>query len=368
MLLTNPATYDERPLKEARSLASAGYSVTILAWDRDGITKTDSLSSSGVLIKRMRLYAGHGTPKLTVPRLLVFYAWCLSYLAFHPFDALHCHDVDTLPVGLLARALKLGRPKFVYDMHDLPESFLRFFPFTKTTQGIAFDFSKKQADLVIVVSNPFVDYLGSLGFRRDRLVVVMNCPPRSEGRFRTRVRTEFSVIYYGWLGEERGVRPLVEAVEGLANVTLTVAGRGDLEEWLRSVAKRNAQIRFLGWLGMKDLEPLIREADLIPSLYDPRSKNAVLATPGKLLKSLSLSVPALVHSGIYQADIVEKYGCGLVLKWGDTAAIRSAIQRLSSDPEFYAKLSRAAYDAFLTSFSWEVMASRLVEAYAGFLQ
>jgi glycosyltransferase involved in cell wall biosynthesis len=196
----------------------------------------------------------------------------------------------------------------------------------------------------------------------------LNCPQRSEGRFRTRVGDKFNIIYYGWLGAERGVQPLVEAVEGLANVTLTVAGRGDLEPWLRSVARRNQQIRFLGWLGMKDLEPLIREADLIPSLYDPRSKNAVLATPGKLLKSLSLSVPLLVHAGIYQAEIAEKYNCGLVVEWGDPTALRSAIQRLSSDRELYANLSRAAYEAFLASFSWEAMEQRLLEAYATLLK
>jgi hypothetical protein len=43
MLLSNPATHDLRPLNEARSLARAGYHVTILAWDREGETRLDSV-------------------------------------------------------------------------------------------------------------------------------------------------------------------------------------------------------------------------------------------------------------------------------------------------------------------------------------
>ncbi len=368
MLLSNPATYDERPLKEARSLTRAGFSVTILAWDRDKASETDSRLPEGVEIKRMKLYAGHGTPLLTVPKLFIFYVWCIAHLVFESCDAVHCHDVDTLPGGFAAKLLSLGRTRLVYDMHDLPESFLRFFPLSSVTQRIFLALSKKLADLVVVVNDRFVAHLGSIGFKKDRVVVVMNAPPASEGRRRTRVQDGFRVLYFGWLGEERGVRLLVDAVQGLENVNLVLAGRGELEKWVRAAEMRNPHIRFAGWLKMSELTPLIQEADLIPSLYEPRTTNAQLATPGKFLKSLALSLPALVPKGSYQGEIVDKYGCGFTVEWGNVGEIRRAILSLSKDVALYDKMADSAYGAFQSSYSWEVMETRLTETYARLLR
>jgi len=363
MLLSNPATFDQRPLKEAHSLCRAGKQVTILAWDRELETDSDSVFQDGLIIKRMRVRAGHGTPFLTVPRLILFYAWCVAHLAGMAADAIHCHDVDTLPAGYAARAVKLWRPELVYDMHDLPEAFLRFFPMTTVTQKVFLSTARRAAALVVVVNDRFVNYLGKLGFQNSKLVVVMNSPPIGSGR-KERPRGEgFNVLYYGWLGEERGVKLLVEAVKGLGGITLTLAGRGELEPYVREAASGDASIRFLGWLKMEDLEPLIAQADLIPSLYEPKTRNAQIATPGKLLTAMSLSIPSLVPAGTYQAEIVERFHCGKVVNWQDVGDIRRAIMDLSADSAAYDRLAQASYAAFVSYFSWEVMERRLADAY-----
>jgi len=367
MLLSNPATFDQRPLKEAHFLAKAGWKVTILAWDRELETESDSVFDDGLVIKRMRVHAGHGTPFLTVPKLLLFYVWCLAHLLFVRTDAIHCHDVDTLPPGFAAKALKFNGPRLVYDMHDLPEAFLRFFPLTRATQAVFLAMAKKMADAVVVVNERFVTYLGKLGFDRERLVVVMNSPPLESGRGAKQRGERFQILYYGWLGEERGVRLLIDAVQGVEGVNLTLAGRGELEPFVREAASKNASISFLGWLKMADLEPLIREADLIPSLYEPRTRNAVIATPGKLMTAMSLSVPSIVPAGTYQAEVVQMHGCGVVVDWKDVEDVKGAIRRLATDPELYGRLSAAAHRAFVSSFAWEVMGERLAGAYSRML-
>jgi len=363
MLLSNPATFDQRPLKEAHSLCRAGKQVTILAWDRELETDSDSIFRDGLVINRMRVRAGHGTPFLTVPKLVLFYVWCVARLAGMATDAIHCHDVDTLPAGYAARAVKLWRPKLVYDMHDLPEAFLRFFPMMTITQKVFLSTARRAAALVVVVNERFVTYLGRLGFPESKLVVVMNSPPTGSGRKGKSRGEEFKVLYYGWLGEERGVRLLVEAVKGLGGVTLTIAGRGELEPYVREAASGDPSIRFLGWLKIDDLEPLIAQADLIPSLYEPKTRNAKIATPGKLLTAMSLSIPSLVPAGTYQAEIVERFHCGIVVNWQDVEDVRRAIMELSTDRAAYDSLARASYTAFVSHFSWEVMEERLADAY-----
>ena len=114
---------------------------------------------------------------------------------------------------------------------------------------------------------------------------------------------------------------------------------------------------------MSKRRPMIAEADLIPSLYEPRTKNAIIATPGKLLTAMSLSIPSLVPAGTYQAEIVEKHGSGVVVDWKDVGDVRKAIQMLASDGALYQRLSNASYEAFRSSFSWEVMGARLSAAY-----
>ena len=363
MLLTNPATFDQRPLKEAHFLAKSGRKVTILAWDRELETSSDSVFEDGVVVRRMRVGAGHGTPVLTVPKLFLFYLWCLAHLAFTRVDAIHCHDVDTLPAGLAAKTIRLNRVKLCYDMHDLPEAFLRFFPLTRFTQAAFLASSRRLADVIIVVNDRFVTYLSQLGFSRDRLVVVMNVPPSRRSRGPRKRRKGFNVLYYGWLGEERGVRLLVEAVSGLEGVTLTLAGRGELSGFVGAASAKDPAIKYLGWLKMSDLEPVIEEADLIPSLYEPKTRNALMATPGKLFTAMSLSIPSMVPRGTYQAEIVEKFKCGVVVDWKDPEDVRKWIRELAADDRLYGELSRASYDAFRSAFSWEVMGGRLASAY-----
>jgi glycosyltransferase involved in cell wall biosynthesis len=315
----------------------------------------------------MRVRAGHGTPFLTVPRLILFYAWCVTHLAGMAADAVHCHDVDTLPAGYAARAVKLWRPRLVYDMHDLPEAFLRFFPLARVTQKVFLSTVRSAAALIVVVNDRFVSYLGGFGFPRSKFVVVMNSPPGGSGRKEKTRGKEFGVLYYGWLGEERGVKLLIEAVKGLEGVTLTIAGRGELEPYVREAASKSTSIRFLRWLKIEDLEPVIAEADLIPSLYEPKTRNALMATPGKLLTAMSLSIPSLVPAGTFQAEIVERFHCGIAVDWKDPADVRRAIARLATDAEEYTRLAKASYEAFVSAFSWEVMAARLAGAYDGIL-
>ena len=367
MLLSNPATFDQRPLKEAHSLARAGMAVTILAWDRELETRSDSVFEDGLVIKRMRVGAGHGTPVLTVPKLFLFYYWCFARLIISRADAIHCHDVDTLPAGFAAKAVKLCRPRLVYDMHDLPEAFLRFFPLTRITQAAFLASSRRMADAILVVNDRFVSYLVRIGFKREKLVVVMNAPPSEQARGPKEKGKEFNILYYGWLGEERGVKLLIEAANELKEVSLTLAGRGELAGFVAEAARKSPAIKYLGWLKMQDLQPLIEKADLIPSLYEPRTRNALMATPGKLLTAMSLSVPSLVPKGTYQAEIVEEFRCGLVVDWQDPGDVKRAIQKLTGDDRLYADLSKASFEAFRTSFSWEVMAERLVGAYRSLL-
>src|SRR5260370_13027358 len=115
MLLTNAYDPDPRVRQEALALIGMGCRVRLLAWDRDcRAAATDCME--GVEVERVFLASAHGRGTTQ----LFFYAWLYLKMLWRgwrtSFDVVHCHDLDTLPLGFLLGKLK--RTPVVYDAHE----------------------------------------------------------------------------------------------------------------------------------------------------------------------------------------------------------------------------------------------------------
>ena len=128
MIVSNPCDPDPRVEKEAIALFQSGYDVTIHAFDREGVREPES-TIEGIIIKRYRIgFTPTGAPSLlTGTKVLVglmkFRSTVYDYLRENPPDIVHCHDADTLSIGISLKS-KLG-VKLVFDMHDLAHSWAR---------------------------------------------------------------------------------------------------------------------------------------------------------------------------------------------------------------------------------------------------
>ena len=122
MIVSNPCDPDPRVEKEGAALIDAGYDVTIHAFDREEKRELETIVD-GVKILRYRIgETPRGAPNLiTGLRVLLglrkFRNKVIKNLQKNPPDIIHCHDADTLAVGLSLKS-KLGI-KLVFDMHDL---------------------------------------------------------------------------------------------------------------------------------------------------------------------------------------------------------------------------------------------------------
>jgi len=365
MLLSNPATYDERPLREVNSLVRNGYEITILAWDREDGFPRQTLSN-GLLIRRFNFKSPYGQSIRTVISFFFYYVWCIFSSFTLNFRVIHCHDVDTLFCGILIKMLRLGRIKLIYDMHDHPASFLEKFPKAHFLVKVVFAMAKRYADHVIVVNDDFLEYLSKMGFQRRKMTVVMNVPSKSEcSNFNVanRNRGKFTIFYYGDIGVRRGVHKLIEAVKDIKCVELLFAGKGDLVPMVKNIEKKYNNVKYLGWISTSEIDRLVKKADLIPSLYMPNNINHILASPGKLFTAMAHGIPVLVPEGTYQAKIVRKYDCGIVVDMNDTAKVREAIIKLASSPELCRRFGENGIKATRELFNWEVMDQRLSYLY-----
>jgi len=126
---------DPRVYKEAKTLISIGFEVTIiyLINNQSKITKFDQIQ---LLSLKDRVYLpGFKDKKISsaMPRII----WGLISNLINivrvannlNFKIIHCHDVDTLIAGLLIKMLKFGRVKLIYDSHEIATEMASFKPF-----------------------------------------------------------------------------------------------------------------------------------------------------------------------------------------------------------------------------------------------
>src|SRR5437588_8600203 len=112
MLLTNAYDPDPRVRQEALALLSMGYRVRLLAWDRD-LKSPETELMEGVEVERVRLPSSHGRGTTQIFFYSALYLRMLWRGWKVPFAAVHCHVLDTLPLGFLLGKVK--RKPIVYD-------------------------------------------------------------------------------------------------------------------------------------------------------------------------------------------------------------------------------------------------------------
>jgi glycosyltransferase involved in cell wall biosynthesis len=114
MVVSNPFKPDPRVLREAKILTKMGFYVNILAWDREcKWPKKEKYEK--ITIERIRLLSPYD--KVIVAFLLpIFWFYSILKLMKKKIDIIHCHDYDTMPIGLIIKYVK--RVPLIYDSHE----------------------------------------------------------------------------------------------------------------------------------------------------------------------------------------------------------------------------------------------------------
>jgi glycosyltransferase involved in cell wall biosynthesis len=153
------------------------------------------------------------------------------------------------------------------------------------------------------------------------------------------------VLFVGRLAEEKGIRELAQATEGL---NLVVAGDGPLRDLVPNslgfVPHEEAQ-RLIGRAAVVVL-PSHREGLPMVLLESMAHGRAIVATPVG-------GIPSLVEDGV----------TGLLVSRGDAQALREAITRLLENPELRRKLGAAARARVQDVASWDRVVDETLAAY-----
>lgn len=304
-----------------------------------------------------------------------YYSRSWQAIRDEPADVYHSHDLNTLPIGYIAKRRAGG--KLVYDSHELFTMPYYIPRVERPALRLLVRYLIHRADAVITV-NEFVAREMSGRYGIGLPVVVRNCPPLAKqgdeqcgSSLRKSVGLDDTVpiiVHVGIFSRSRGSEKLVSAVPFLNHGVIVFLG------W----SKEKAELKGLaGRMGVRDrvlfatpVEPeqvvghiSSTQVGVIPFLNI--NLNHYYATPNKLWECMNAGLPIVASNFPALKAIVEGYHLGCTCDPEYPRDIANAINYVLADKGRYEEMRRNVLEA-ARIFNWEDESKKLLEVYVRF--
>jgi glycosyltransferase involved in cell wall biosynthesis len=382
MLLAKAFQSDTRPKLEAKTLASLGFTVHVLAWDRYG-QFPDFDRVNGAEVHSLRPLRVSKFPRLGLLVGALIFQVLMMFEAIRLVSrtrrrvVIHSHDFNTLLVGCVLRILRLANA-LVYDCHELTYAVYGewYNSLVGTLARVVEARCLAVADSVITVSKPLATYLQSL---KSNTVTVENfpsladIPASSKHELRALLNLPSENFIISFVGEIRfGCRlDLMLASASLITdnrVSFVVVGGGPLGHEFRQHAGELGEARLIvrPQVNYETALQYVAASDLTWVIYQnlAASISERSAIPWKFSESLACGVPVIVSDQTLVASIVRRFDCGIVLDRDKADYVAGTIERIASDEGTQRAMQIASEKAAdVLELNWEMASSRLVAVY-----
>lgn len=379
MLLSNAFRPDPRVLKEARSLARAGYAVTVVAWDREGKLPAEQQVDGFTVQRVQEVRSGYGVGLRQALRLPRFWLHAWRRLSSLQPAVVHCHDFDTLPVGWLWA--KVHRRPVVYDAHEyyteLQKPRLRgpagqvLLPLIAAAEQAL----SRSADAIITVDERIAGR-----YHHRRIVVIGHYPPLdfAQGLARSEIdhRSPATghrpplLVYSGRLSTDRGLLVIAGALQRLAaqglrpQLRLLGVWTSEAEEraFWQAMAGLEDQVEAAGWVPFERIAERLAAADVALAVLQPIERY-VVALPVKLFEYMACGLAVVISDFPVNRAVVADADCGLLVDPTDIEAVAAALARLLTDPAEARRMGQNGQRAFATRYNWQALEPKLLALY-----
>jgi len=362
---SNPISPDPRVEKEARTLAQAGYQVSLLGWDRTAALPRQELLD-GISCQRLPIRAEYASGMHNLPDLLRWQWGLLKWLISHrrEYELIHACDFDTVLPALVCQ--RLYGKKIMCDIFDFYADHLRATPnwIKSAIRNVDLRAIDRAEAVILADESRWEQIRGS----NPRLsAVIYNTPEEAEPKTTAESRMPSSdrlqIAYIGLLQVERGLLELLAVLGGHPEWGLHLAGFGGDESRLLEAARDLPNVHWHGRLPYTRAIQISAEADILIATYDPVIRNHRYSSPNKVFEAMLLGKPIIVAQDTNMDHIIRQADCGIVIPYGDIPALEAALLRLQQDLDLRLRLGRNARQAYDTSYSWKIMQQRLLELY-----
>lgn len=352
-----------RVWKMASALSKNNKKVTIIEWDRSSKLPSSEMSNK-ISVYRMKLKAPYGARLLfLVP---VWWAYVSLLLLVKRFDVIQPQNLDNLMVSMFISRSK--GMKIVYDMADfyadayIPQNLraLRHFVTWIENTLIAFN------DATIVVDDV---RLKQVNVHKKNFSIIYNTPPDlfqevyHNYKEKSNIDSSLTLFYAGILDKDRGLDTIFNAIQGITDVNLVVAGFGRLECEIPKMLRNKFNIKFLGRISYEEVLDLTLQSDCVIGFYDPSVTNNLFASPNKLFEAMMCKKPIIVNDGTSLSSFVKREKCGFVVKFGDVKELHDLIESIKNNKSLLDQYGRNGRVAYENKYNWKLMESRLLSVY-----
>lgn len=304
---------------------------------------------------------------------------CLYFMArrYNP-DVLHCHDVHTLPIGILTKWTM--RCLVVYDAHEIYEEVAQGNAVHAKTYRRIHQWGERRVDGFITINDSIAAWYAEHYPKLPSAVVVKNAtqlagPIDYDGRLHqaAHISTERKVLLYqGGFSTKRGLEYLVESARYLnPEWVLVMMGWGNLEPRLREIAHEVNQFRvsqgnpevviFIPPAPQRELALWTAGGTIGIIPYEKVGLNHWFCTPNKLWEYPNAGLPVLVSPFPELSRPVLEYGYGWLLpEEQDSELLAELINSLGDEQIVKARTNCAL---FMAEDNWTIYARRLVGLY-----
>jgi glycosyltransferase involved in cell wall biosynthesis len=377
-----PCPFDRRVWQEARTLAAAGYVVSIICPKGHGCTASyEEIEGIAIYRHSMPFEGGSGAIGYLGEytwALLCEFALSLRVLFTRGFDVIHgCNPPDL--IFLLGLIYKPFGKKFLFDHHDInPElyeaKFRRrdfFYSMMVALERMTF----RTADVCIATNESYRRIAVERGGRKANDVFVVRSgpdlrrlsiqPPVPElkrGR-------KYLVGYVGVMGQQEGIDGLLRSVQHIVHVMkrhdvqFGLVGGGTELPALRELAKQlqvEDYVTFTGRVSDAELLAMLNTADVCvnPDVANDMNDKS---TMNKIMEYMAVGKP------IVQYDLTEgrvsAQEASLYAKRNDPVDMAARIVELLDDEPRRERMGKFGQERVRTALAWEHEAPRLLAAY-----
>jgi glycosyltransferase involved in cell wall biosynthesis len=165
-------------------------------------------------------------------------------------------------------------------------------------------------------------------------------------------------LFVGRLEQQKGLVHLIKGVKMLEeDFELLIVGEGSQENELRNVASGSDNVKFLGYLGGKELVEKYLESDvfILPSIWE--------GLPVSLLEAMAAGLPVIVTDVGGISGICLNGENALVVNPGNPEELASAMKKMIDDGDLRMKLGEKGRKTVEEKFSWKNTANSVMKIY-----
>jgi glycosyltransferase involved in cell wall biosynthesis len=376
-----PCPFDRRVWQEARTLAAAGYVVSIICPKAPGFEKSFE-RIDGIDIHRHRLPTeadGVLGYALEYSVALAMEFWLsLKILFGRGFDVIHaCNPPDT--IFLIGAFYKLFGKKYVFDHHDInPELYEAKFGkrgFGRSLLVALERMSFSTADMVISTNESYRSIAVGRGGKDPRDVFVVRSGP-DLSRIRQvppnpalKQGRKYLVGYVGVMGKQEGIDLLLQAVQLIVkhlkrtDIHFGLVGGGTELPAMRELAKQLGIADYVTFTGRAPDAELLEMLNTADICVNPDRANEMndRSTMNKVMEYMALGKP------VVQFDLTEGRVSAGDASWyarpNDVADLAQKMVSLLGDENQRVHMGVIGRERVERVLSWQHEAPRLLAAY-----